>query len=314
MTFAHPYFFALLALIPLLLLLKQRRGETPGAGFSSLRLLAGYRPTWRVHYRWLPTALRAFALALIVVAIARPQTGEADSLLPGEGIDIALALDTSGSMTSIRLGDDTRLGAAQDVLKDFITGRQEDRLGLVIFKQQSLVLSPLTLDYDALTTLVDSVSQVNIRDGTAIGVGLADAINLLRESKARSRVVVLLTDGDNNAGSIEPLAAARIAETLGVRVYTIGVINPEARQRGDGSVDEIALAEMATLTGGRYFPAESEDALQAIYESIDALEKSRVGRPQFASFNELAVYSLVSALLLLALELGLQATVWRRTA
>lgn len=312
MRFADPYFFVLLALIPVLLFLKGRRhGEPAAAGFSDLQLLAGYRPTWRIRFRWLPTALRAVALALLVVAIARPQAGEAGSILPGQGIDIALILDTSSSMAT-GFGEDSRLLSAQQVLKDFIAGREQDRIGLVIFREQSIVLSPLTLDYDALTTLVDSVGQVNLQDGTAIGIGLADGLNLLRESRARSRVAVLLTDGENNAGNIEPLAAARIAETLGVRLYTIGMLDPDARRAGSANVDERALLEMANLTGGRYFAAEDVTGLEEVYSSIDVLEKSRIGRPTFASYHEIGVYFLVVALLLLAAELGLRSTVWRR--
>lgn len=314
MRFADPYLFALLALIPLLFFLERRLTREGSAGaYSSLGLLAGFRPTWRIRFRWLPAALRALALALLVTAIARPQTGQAESELPGHGIDIALVLDASGSMAGA-MGNETRLAVAQRVLTDFISGREEDRIGLVVFREQSLVLSPLTLDYGALKALVAGVGQLNISDGTAIGVGLADALNLLRESKARSRAVVLLTDGENNAGEIEPLAAAQVAETLGIRVYTIGVIDSRSRSEGRVNVDERALFEMARITGGRYYPAESEEALSAVYENIDQLETSRVGRPQFAAYNELAVYFLVAALVLLALELGLRASVWRQTA
>jgi Ca-activated chloride channel homolog len=311
--FADPYLLVLLALLPLALFLKARfTKEASAGGFSNLSLLAGFTSTWRLRYRWLPTALRAGALALLVVALARPQTGRAESELPGQGIDIALVLDTSSSMTTSSLGQDTRLAVAQRVLTDFVKGRTNDRIGLVIFREDSLVLSPLTLDYDALSRLLGDVNQVNLSDGTAIGVGLSDALNLLRESRARSRLVVLLTDGENNAGTIEPLVAARIAETLGIRVYTIGVIDPRTRNTNQVNVDEKALQEMANVTGGRYFPAESEQALNQIYQSIDALEKSRVGRPQFGAYNELAKYFLVAGLLLLAGELALRTTVWRQ--
>jgi Ca-activated chloride channel family protein len=315
MTFADPYFLALLLSIPLLALLKGRFVSEAGAGrFSDLRLLAGYRVTWRLRYRWLPTAARVIALGLLVVALARPQTGQANSELPGQGIDIALVLDTSGSMSTNDLGPDTRLAAAQKVLDNFISGRTDDRIGLVIFRSSSLVLSPLTLDYDALRALLQSVNDVNLTDGTAIGVGLADGLNLLRESRARSRVVILLTDGENNAGQIDPLAAALIAQALGIRLYTVGIIDPGSRASGKPNVDEQALQQMAQLTGGSYFPAESEAALRAIYASIDQLEKSHVGRPQYGAYNELAVYFLVAALGLLALELILRSTLWRQTA
>ena len=262
--------------------------------------------------RWLPTAVRALALALLVVALARPQTGQAETELPGQGIDIVLVLDTSSSMTALSLGDDTRLAVAQKVIHDFIEGREEDRVGLVIFRDRSLVLSPLTLDYEALRALVDRRRAGQPPDGTAIGVGLSDGLNLLRDSRARSRVVILLTDGENNAG--EHRAA-------GGRAHRRDAGHPRLHDRRarDGSragstanVDERALQEMAQLTGGRYFAAESESALDADLQSIDQLEKSRVGRTQFGAYDELAVYFLVAALLLLALELALRATVWRQ--
>jgi Ca-activated chloride channel family protein len=313
MTFSDPYLLLLLLALPLLLLLKRRSGDaaTPGR-FSSVTLLAGFRPTWRLRYRWLPTAIRATALALLVVALARPQTGQADSILPGQGIDIALVMDMSSSMQSGSLGTGSRLEVAQRVLTNFIEGREEDRIGLVIFREENLVLSPLTLDYEALAELIERAPQVGLSDGTAIGDGLASAIDLLRESRARSRITILLTDGENTAGSVEPLSAARIAETLGIRVYTIGVLSPGSRAAGQINVNETALREMANVTGGQYYPAESEQALAAIYDSIEQLEKSRVGRPQYGQFNELAPYFIVVALLLLALELGLRATVWRQ--
>jgi Ca-activated chloride channel family protein len=312
MRFADPYFLALIALVPLLLLAKARfiREESPGL-FSNLGLLASYRPNWRVRFRWLPTAVRAFALAFLVVALARPQAGQANSELPGEGIDVALIMDVSSSMGT-GFGTESRLTVTQKVVTDFISGRKNDRLGLVVFRDDSLVLSPLTLDYDALKGLVGTVDKVSLRDGTAIGTGLADGLNLLRESRARSRVAILLTDGQNNAGAIDPLQAARIAEALGMRVYTIGLIETGSRRSGSVNVDEKALQEMANVTGGRYFPAENEKTLAGIYESIDELEKSRIGRPQFGAYDELAVYFLAAALMLLAVEVGLRTIVWRQ--
>jgi Ca-activated chloride channel family protein len=312
-TFNDPNLLLLLLALPPALLLKWRTGEqaTPG-GFSNLGLLRGFRPTWRIRYRWLPAIIRAGALALLVVALARPQVGQAETELPGQGIDIALVLDLSSSMSSASLSTGSRQEVAQRVLTDFVEGREEDRIGLVIFREEALLLSPLTLDYEALAQLLQQAPRVGLPDGTAIGVGLATAVDMLRESRARSRVAILLTDGENTAGSIQPLEAARIAEALGVRVYTIGVIAPGSRSAGNLNVNEAALREMASLTGGQYFPAESEQALEAIYASIDQLEKSRVGRPQYAAYNELAVYFLIGALGLLALELSLRGTVWRQ--
>ncbi len=309
MTFDDANLLLLLLALPVVLILKWRTGEqsTPGR-FSDLELLVGSQPTWRIRFRWLPAVIRAGAVVLLVVAMARPQVGQADTILPGQGIDIALVLDLSSSMTTNSLGTGSRLEVAQRVLTEFIEGREEDRIGLVIFRRESLVLSPLTLDYAALAELLDQARTVPLPDGTAIGVGLASAVDLLRDSRARSRVVVLLTDGENTLGSIEPLAAAQIAEALGVRVHTIGVIT----RGGNLNVNATALREMAELTGGQYFPAQSEQALKAIYASIEKLEKSRIGRPQYGAYNELAVYFLIGALGLLALELGLRSTVWRQ--
>ncbi len=313
MTFNEPTLLLLLLALPVVLLLKWRAGDQASPGrFSNLALLAGFRTTWRIRYRWLPALIRVGALAMLVVALARPQVGQAETVLPGQGVDIALVLDLSGSMAASSLSTGSRLQVAQRVLTDFIEDREDDRIGLVIFRQEALVLSPLTLDYDALAQLVDQASSVPLPDGTAIGVGLASAIDLLRDSRARSRVAILLTDGENTLGSIEPLAAARIAEALGVRVHTIGVIALGSRMAGTLNVNETALREIADVTGGQYFPAESEQALEAIYASIDRLETSRIGRPQFAAYDELAVYFLAAALSLLAMELGLRSTVWRQ--
>lgn len=312
MRFEDPYLLALLLLLPVALLAKRFFArEGAAADYSNVSLLAAYRPTWRLRYRWLPTAVRAVALALLVVAIARPQAGQANSELPGQGIDVALVFDVSSSMGAIFDNNESRLDVAKRVISDFIGGRTNDRIGLVVFRQTSLVLSPLTLDYQALKQLVDTVEQLTLQDGTAIGVGLADAENLLRESRARSRVAILLTDGENNVQDIEPAAAAQIAKTLGIRVYTIGLIDPNTSAQGKPNVDERALREMAQLTGGQYYPAKSEQALAAIYQSIDELEKSRVGRPQFGAYDELAVYFLAAALALLAIELALRVRVWR---
>jgi Ca-activated chloride channel family protein len=313
-TFASPYLLLVLLALPALLFLNARLGRDDARGaFSDLRLLQGMRPTWRIRYRWFPIFLRACAVALLVVALARPQKGRAETELPGQGIDIALVMDTSSSMSGTSLGNQTRLAVAQKVIKDFIAARQDDRIGLVIFQNESLVLSPLTLDYQALQSLVDNVQSVQLNDGTGIGVGLAEAVNLLRESRARSRVAILLTDGENNNPAIEPITAAKIAQTLGVRLYTIGIIDPQSR-RGAGNVNEQALGEMAKITGGRYFAADSPQALENVYANIDQLEKSRVGRTQFAAYQELAVYFLAAAVLMLAAEMVLNATVWRRAA
>jgi len=326
--FESPYFLLLLILLPALAWWQLRRlyGRRPAGALAlpSLRLVSGLRPTWRVRYRWSLPALRLLALAFLVLALARPQAGQAGATVPAAGIDIVLALDVSGSMTESNLGDRTRLEVAKQVLSDFIAGRKNDRLGLVVFRSESLALSPLTLDYQALERLVDRADDSPLPDGTAIGVAMADSLNLLRESRARSRIVILLTDGENNRIEVEPLAAARIAGALKMRVYTIGVVDsPPAGPGGEGSpdqpapplrlnVDEEALRSMAEVSGGQYFRADSPDTLAHIYDEIGRLEKSRVGREHFAAFDELSALFLVPALALLGLEVLLSSTAFRR--
>lgn len=321
--FESPYFLLLLLLLPPLAGWQFRRRPTGALTLASLRLVSDLRPTWRVRYRWTLAALRFLALALLVVGLARPQTGQAGAVVPAEGIDIVLALDVSSSMTESALGGGTRMEVAKQVLSEFIAGRENDRLGLVAFRSQSLALSPLTLDYQAIQGLVDRADASPIPDGTAIGLAVADSLNLLRESQARSRIVILLTDGENNRFEVEPLAAARIAGALKMRVYTVGVVDARPTVVGGQSpavppvrrpnVDEGALRRMAEVSGGRYYRADSPDTLARIYDEIGELEKSRVGRKRFSAFDERAALFLIPALALLALEVLLASTVFRRT-
>ena len=324
--FESPYFLLLLLLLPVVAAWQFRRpsGRRPAGALTlaSLRLVSDLRPTWRVRHRWVLPALRLLALVLLILALARPQTGRAGAVVPAEGIDIVLALDISGSMTESTLGDKTPLEAAKQVVSDFIAGRENDRLGLVAFRSQSLALSPLTLDYQALQEMVARADDSPIPDGTAIGLAVADSLNLLRESGARSRIVILLTDGENNRLEVEPLAAARIAGALKIRVYTIGVVgSPRAGSGGESpagtpaprpSVDEEALRRMAEVSGGRYYRADSPDTLAQIYDEIGKLEKSRVGQERFSAFDERSALFLVPALALLGLEVLLASTVFRR--
>ena len=321
--FETPYFLLLLPLLPALAWWQLRRRPTGALTVASVRLVSDLRPTWRVRHRWLLPALRLIALGLIVVALARPQTGRAGAEVPAEGIDIVLALDVSSSMTESALGGGTRMETAKQVLSDFIAGRENDRLGLVAFRSRSLALSPLTLDYQALQRLVGRADDSPLPDGTAIGLAVADSLNLLRESRARSRIVILLTDGENNRLEVEPLSSARIAGALKMRVYTIGVVDPALEAIGGTSpagppsprrldVNEATLRRMAEVSGGRYYAADSPDTLARIYDEIGDLEKSRVGRRRFSAFDERAALLLVPALALLGLEVLLAGTVFRR--
>ena len=308
MTLAQPYFLVLLLLLPATFLLRRRRSDGAAAVFSTHELLKDYRPTWRIRSRWMPSALRAIALTLMIVALSRPQAIRADTS-EGTGIDIVLSLDLSSSMDT-RFGDGTRLDAAKNVLTKFIEGRTSDRIGLVVFKNESLALSPLTTDYASLTDMLAHVDQLKLPDGTAIGDGTAEALNLLRDSRARSRTVVLLTDGENNAGRVEPLAAARIAESLGIRLYTVGVVE----QRNKTGVDVQALRKMADLTGGSFALADNPDVLQSIYARIGELEKSRIDSKVVTVTRELAPRIIVVAVILLAFEVACSSTIWRRAA
>ncbi len=314
---ASPLALVLLAVVPLLLLRELRgRRQRPALRLSSLADVYATPSTWRLRLRWLPVVLHVAALLLLVVALARPQSGRADALLPQEGIDIVLALDTSISMRT-PVGDrEPGLVIAQGVLGEFVAGRERDRLALVIFRQRSLVLSPLTSDYAAFQSLVDDAGAIALPDGTSIGLAVTDAVELLRDSKARSRIVILLSDGQHNQPEIEPLTAARVAQTMGVRLYTVGIAGRDlerpTQDASEATVDEAVLRSMADAANGRFFRADDPETLARVYDTIDELERSRVGPQRFAEFDELAPYFLGAALALLVAEVLLSAFVLRR--
>ena len=314
MRFADPELFALLALLPLFAWLLRRDGRRapPSLRLPSLAALpprAG-RDSWRVRsLPWLPT-LRVLAAGLIIVALARPQTADAEATSPAEGIDIVLTIDASRSMADETIGDELRLEAARRVARDFIARRGNDRVGLLIFEADTLLLSPPTLDLDAIDNLVAEAVQTGlVPGGTAVGLALARSVDLLQESTAPSRVVVLLTDGEDNVRTVRPVDAAGIAEALGVRVYTIGIAQADARQ---GVVDELALRFIADRTGGEYFRASEINDLESAYAEIDALERARLDNERFTVFRERALWFLIPALALILLELGGRASWWRR--
>lgn len=312
MTFSAPW---LLVLVPLLLALAALRSLRPrprpalSIAESSPVIAAAAGSSWRIRFRWLPAALRLLALLLPVIALARPRQGLAREAIPEEGIDIVVALDVSSSMVERTPDGRTRLESAKTVIEDFIESLEGDRVGLVVFQSRAVAMAPLTLDHEAVTRAVQDMSPGLVADGTAIGLGLAESLNLLRESPARSRVVVLLTDGQNNAGEVAPVAAADLASVLGIRVYTVGFL---AASGAPTNVDAAVLAEIAEQTGGRTFDASTGEELAEAYDEIGRLERSLIGEREFTAYREFGPYLAAAALALLVHEAVLRSTWLRR--
>lgn len=323
--FANPEFLWLLLIVPLLLVwyIVKQRASTMALRHSSMSLLKGLPKGWRVHFRHLPIALRLIAFSALIVAFARPQTSARGENVYREGIDITLVLDISGSMLAEDLRPN-RLEAAKQVAEEFINGRMTDRIGLVIFAGESFTQCPLTTDYTVLVDLLKKVKTGNLKDGTAIGEGIANAVNRMRTSKSKSKVMILLTDGVNNMGSIDPATAAQIANTFGIRMYTIGVgtrgMAPYPVQTPFGityqpmpvEIDEEMLKQVATLTGGAYFRATSNQKLKDIYQEIDKMERTKIEVTEFHRYTELFYNYVLAALGFLALEFLLSGFVFRK--
>jgi Ca-activated chloride channel family protein len=325
--FAHPLWLIALLVIPLLLLAHRERGRRATLQYSDLSLMRGLPRSARLRARWFPSALRLAALTLLVLAIARPQTGRSLEIIHGRGVDIVMALDISGSMAALDFEPQNRLGAAKQVIDDFIAQRRYDRIGLVVFAREAFSQSPPTFDYAVLHRLLAAVElapDLGLEDGTAIGLGLAQAAGMLTESDAQSRVIILLTDGVNNAGQIDPLTAAQAAATLGIKVYTVGAARPgqvpvpyndplfgPTTRLVESEIDEVTLQQIADATGGLYFRAQDTAGLQQIYDQINQLEKSEVEVQVFTRYRELAGWLLAPALALILVELLLRHTLFR---
>lgn len=308
LRFEDPWVLALVGVAVLAFALNLLRERRPGGLlFSSLGLLPRNGPSWRVRLRWATHLLRLSAVALLALAFARPQVALATLEVPTEGIDISLVLDVSSSMTLRDFGGVRRIDALKRVVDEFLGGLKNDRAGIVVFSGEAMLLSPLTLDHKAAQRLAAGIEAGRmLRDGTAIGTGLATGINVLRGSHAKSKVAIVVSDGENNLGTILPLDGAEMARLLGVRLYTIGVIGRA------GSPDEQLMRRMAELTEGRYYRASDPEALREIYREIAQLEKSRVGVRGFTSFQDVYPIFLVPGFALLLLELILGATLLRR--
>jgi Ca-activated chloride channel family protein len=323
--FESPWFLAALIVVPLLAAayLRWVRPRRAYLQFSSLRLLHDARPTLRQRLHPLPVVLRVIALLLLILALARPQSGVSSTTVESEGIDIILAVDISGSMLAVDMMPETRGATRRDVsrldvskraARDFIEGRVTDRIGLVVFAGHALTQCPPTVDYPVLLRFLDEVEVGQIDDGTAIGTALVTSVNRLRDSEAKSRVVVLLTDGANNAGTVDPTTAAKVAKALGVKLYTIGAGREEnarfpvetffGRQyvRQYSPIDEVTLKKIAEIGGGRYFRATSPEKLTEIYEEIGEMERTRIETKQYVEYSELAHGLVLPAFALLLLE------------
>jgi len=324
-SFANPVFLYGLLLIPLLVLwyVRRHRMITSDVRYSTLLPFAAVKPTFKERLQHSPFILRMVMLAALFTAMARPQTTSHGENIYSEGIDIVLLLDISGSM----LAEDfqpNRIEAAKEVAQSFIDGRTNDRIGLVIFAGQSFTQCPMTLDYRVLKNLLRQVKPGVVEDGTAIGMAIAQGVNRLKDSKAKSKVMILLTDGVNNRGEIDPLTASQIAQTFGIRIYTIGVGTvgeaPYPVQTPFGiryqnipvDVDEKTLQQIAEMTDGKYFRATNNRALKQIYAEIDKLEKTRIEVRAYRSYTELFASWAWIGLAAFLLEFIVRGTVLRK--
>jgi len=327
LIFKDPIFMLFILAVPLFLFLARLKHTTPSFTFSSKELLKEFKPTARVRLRWIPIALRGAAIILALLAIARPQSVLDQTKTVSEGVDIVVALDTSTSM----LAEDfkvngrriNRFDVVRDVVKDFIKKRKDDRIGMVAFAARAYTVCPLTTDYDWLYENLDRVRVGMIEDATAVGSALVSSLSRLRTSKTKSRIVILLTDGINNAGSISPILAAEAAKALKVKVYTIGVgtkglvpyplkdiYGRTVYQNIPIEIDEESLKRIADETGGKYYRATDTETLKKIYDEINRLEKSNIEQFGYREYKELFPYFLIPALIFLALEILLANTVF----
>ena len=331
MTFAHPYLLLLLLILPVLAWLKGKYGQSSAFLYSSVSLVKPFSGLTRSRAGAALATLRWLTLAAFIVALAQPRliTGESKGV-KASGIDIAVALDLSGSMIAedfqLRGERVNRLAIAKDVLETFIKNRPNDRFCLVAFAGRPYVASPITLDHDFLLQNLERLSLETIKeDGTAIGSALTTALNRLKDLKSKSKIVILMTDGQNNAGKVPPLTAAEVAEALKIKVYTIGVgTRGEApvpvvdifgrrgyrNERVD--IDEDTLQKVAEKTGGRYYRADNTDALRKIYSEIDRLEKTEVESKKYRQYKELFPAAVIAGLVTMLLEIGLGQTIWRK--
>ena len=322
---ARPWFLLLLIIIPALVVwyILKRNITTTSIGYSDISGMTKVRPSFRQRMMHVPFILRMLLLALLIFIIARPQKSFDKNDVTVEGIDILMALDISGSMLSEDFKPN-RIEAAKEVAMQFIDGRPNDRIGLVIFSSEAFMQSPLTIDHKVLKSFFSEVRNGMIADGTAIGDGLGLSIAHIKKSAAVSKVIILLTDGINNNGSLDPQTAAEIAKKFGIRVYTIGVGTMGKApmpfqtsfgiqyQNVDVQIDEALLKQVAETTGGKYFRATNKDKLEQIYNQIDKLEKSKIDVTKYNNRNDQYFIFMLVAVGLLLIEILLRYTVFKK--
>jgi Ca-activated chloride channel family protein len=329
MTFAHPYALLLLLVLPVLAWLRGKFAKQSAAFlYSSVDLVRPISGLKRSRAGAILADLRWFALALFILALAQPRLVKGESHVKASGIDIVVAIDLSGSMRSEDFGpDQSRIKLAKEVLAKFIDNRPNDRIGLVAFAKEAYIAAPLTLDHDYLQQNLARLDIGKIdENSTAIGSALMAALNRLKDLKDKSKIVILMTDGQNNSGKIPPLTAAEVAQRIGVKVYTIGIGKrgtapyPVGRDQFgqmhyrdmDVDIDEDTLTKIAKMTGGKYYRADSADTLRKIYQDIDRLERSEVEVKKYQHYDELFGDVAIAGLAVLGLEMVLAHTVWRK--
>ncbi|MEO6539605.1 MAG: VWA domain-containing protein [Ferruginibacter sp.] len=322
-TFGQPWSFLLLAVIPVMIWWYAAKNSKRQSAIIISDTSAKGLSSWKTSLRHLPFVFRLLAVIFIIAAMARPQTMFEEQNVEGEGLDIVLCIDVSGSMTAQDLKPN-RLEAAKNVAIDFVNKRLTDRIAVVIFSGESFTQCPLTTDRRVLVSAIENIRNGLLEDGTAIGSGLGTSVDRLRTSKSKSKVVILLTDGENNGGLIDPQTAKEIAKAFQVKVYTIGVgtdgYAPQPQNTPTGvvmanskvSIDEKLLKEIARETGGNYFRAKDNEGLTGIYDEIDKLEKSKVEITSRTRYTEKFFPFIIAALALLFLEMLLKFTVFKK--
>jgi Ca-activated chloride channel homolog len=311
--FAYPYVFLLL--IPMLLLVWQRERKRANANlavlrYSDTRLLSGLPPNFRIRLRRTPDLLQGFAWLLILVALARPQFGDDTTTISSSGVDIVFALDISNSMATGDFNGLSRLDAAKSVITDFVNQRTSDRIGLVVFAEDAYYQIPLTLDYTLFNRILNNVTfaqQLGISNLSALGTGIISAANMLENSVATSKVIILITDGANNAGTIDPLTASQALRALNMKLYTIGMVGADS----NNELDQVTLQRIAVEADGRDFDASNIEDFNQIYQTIDQLERSNINRMLNVTWQDRAFLFMGIALMLLILEQLLRHTVFQ---